>query len=286
MAKFEYDEEQDYFLIDPKFLSKGLEMAKQKKYKSIRITPLDFREDKLEFNIDELARCKWIRRLILDEELPIPPNDGKAIEHLINLEELNIKEFAQLDFSVFPKLKELVLVNGTSLQGLEKVDSLKLLYLALWKGDSLPKNIGHISATEVRISAGRKLKNIESLFGLAGLKKLMLQDLPALAVSKNINKLKSLTELHVEQCGWTDFSDLRIAALEDIFVSKVASLHFIAKLKSLRKLYIWDSVDGDMLPVMKHPMLKEIYFSVQKKHYSHKEKFLQEHLKIKALRKA
>ena len=281
MKKFEYDAEDDYFKIDPKFLSKGLDEAEKKKHFSIRIMALDFRDDKLSFDIADLTSRTWIKRLILDDDLEVTAEEAKHLERLTNLEELTVNQYAPLDFSKFKKLKELVLSNGTTLPGLEKVSSLKYLYLANWKEEHLPKNIGDISATEIRISASRKLSSIEPLFKLSNLKKLMLQDLPKISIGKNVNKLKSLQELHVEQCGWTDFSELKSTTLEDLFVSKAQSLDFIKQLTRLNKLYFLDCVDGNMLPVLGHPTLKEIYFAPQKKHYSHKEKFLQGQLQAR-----
>ena len=281
MDKFEYDDEDDYFNIDPKFLSKGLDVAAKKKYSSIRITALDFRDKNLEFNMEDLANCSWIRRLILDEYLNIGKEDAKKLERLTNLKELTVKEYDQLDYSKFKKLKDLVISDGTTLSGLDKIPSLNYFYLSRWKKENLPDNIKSISATEIRISASRKLTSIEPLFSIPHLTKLMLQDLPKISVGKNINKLKALKELHVEKCGWTDFSELKSKSLEDLFISKTQSLSFIKQLKNLRKLFFWDCVDGNMQPIMKHPALKEIYFTPQKKHYSHKEKYLQEYIQGK-----
>ncbi|MEO6562642.1 MAG: hypothetical protein ABIN99_06290 [Nitrosospira sp.] len=278
MRKFEYDAEDKFFKIDPKFLSKGLDEAEKNKYSSIRVMAMDFRDDKLSLDASDLVGRTWIKRLILDDDLYVAAEESKLLERLTDLEELTVKQYAPLDFSKFKRLRELVFSYGTILPRLEQVTSLKYLYLANWQDENLPKNIGDISATEVRISASLKLGSIEPLFSLSNLKKLMLQDLPKLSVDKRVNKLKSLQELYVERCSWTDFSELKSTTLEDLFVSKVQSLDFIKNLKRLCKLSFWDCVDGNMLPILAHPTLKEIYFAPQKRHYSHKEKFLQEHL--------
>jgi internalin A len=97
-----------------------------------------------------------------------------------------------------------------------------------------------------------------------------MQDLPALKVGNEINKLTSLRDLHVEKCGWTDFSNLRLDSLRTLFVSKAQSLRFIKQLKKLDDLDFWDCVDGDLSPILAHPSLTRINFYPEKKHYSHK----------------
>ena len=151
---------------------------------------------------------------------------------MVNLEELSIKEFKPLDYSKFPRLKQLILTAGTDLAGLDRVGSLELLYLGLWNSDTLPQSIGAITATMVRISASKKLIGIQPLCSLVRLEGLMMQYLPALKVGQEINRLTSLKDLHVEKCGWIDFSPLRIDSLRVLFASKVESLRFIKQLKT------------------------------------------------------
>lgn len=281
MKKFEYYPDEDYLKIDPLHLSNGLNEAQKKKYSSIRITALDYRIKNLAFNMKDLSDHAWIRKLIIDPGIEVKKEDAALIEGLVNLDELTINEYVPLDFSKFTHLKGLVLSHGNSLTGLDEVASLKSLYLSKWKAEELPQNISRISATDIRISASLKLASIEALFGNPHLASLMLQHLPKLSVGKNVNNLKSLKELSVEKCGWTDFSELESAILEDFFASEVQSLDFIKQLKTLRKLAFWNCVDGNMTPIMEHPTLKEVYFTPQKKHYSHKEKFLQEYIQGK-----
>ena len=98
----------------------------------------------------------------------------------------------------------------------------------------------------------------------------MMQDLPALKVGKEINKLTSLNNLFVEKCGWTDFAPLRLASLRVLFASKLESLRFIKQLPHLDDLFFWECVDGDLTPVLEHPTLTKIKFTPEKKHYTHK----------------
>jgi len=127
----------------------------------------------------------------------------------------------------------------------------------------LPRPIFHLQS--------RQLKSIEPLSECRHLTDLMLQALPALTVGTAINRLTSLTSLHVEKCDkWTDFGQLRLDALRKLLVSKVESLRFIKQLKNLEDLNFWECVDGDLTPVLEHPTLKKVSFAPEKKHYSHK----------------
>jgi len=277
MKKFEYNRQINYFTIDPAYLAEGLAEAKGK-YPNIRVMSLSIRKKQSPLDVKVVSQHAWIQGLNIHPDIPIPKVDLPLLERLINLEALALKEHAPLDFSAFRKLKMLTVISGTDLPGLDKVRSLEKLYLGLWKADVLPEVIGHIAATDVRISVAKKLTSIEPLCHLAHLQKLNLQIIKDLNVGKEINGLKSLQDLYVEKCGWTDFSPLRIDALRELFASTVESLRFILQLKNLERLSFWDCVDGDLAPVLEHPKLKHVDFTPQKKHYTHKEADLQQQL--------
>jgi hypothetical protein len=278
--KFEFNKEIDYFTIDPSFLREGFDAA-QGKHENIRIMPLDLRSKGLSLEVEQLAEHRWIKKLMLHHDIRIQPDAFGLLERLNNLEELNIKEFGALDYSRFPRLKQLIVSGGTDLVGVDKIPRLEFLYLTRWDSERLPDAIGAISAAKVRISASKKLTSLEPLCRLTKLESLMMQDLPALKVGKEINGLESLRDLHVEKCGWTDFRALRIPTLRKLFSSKLESLAFIKQLPQLDDLFFWECVDGDLTPVLDHPTLRKINFVPEKKHYSHKRAELQKLLAAK-----
>ena len=267
--KFEFNKETEHFCIDPAHLAEGLEAANGK-YSAISVEPLDLRTKNLAFDLAPLVRFPRIKRLFLHRDLVVKRDQFAVLEQLTALEELSTKEYGPLDYGNVVELRRLILTAGTELHALDKVRSLELVYLGLWNAEALPKSIGAVSATAVRISASRKLAALGPLCELSHLEELTLQDLPALRVGKEINKLTSLKALHVEKCGWTDFSVLRSDSLLRLFASKVESLHFIKQLKHLDDLFFWECVDGDLSPVLHHPTLTKIRFFPAKQHYSHK----------------
>lgn len=281
--RFEFNQQLNYFEIDPVYLAEGLAAAKGK-HSNIRVLRLAARKKEPPLDVKVLAEHTWIQGLNVHQDITISKADVPLLERLVNLEELILKEFAPLDFSVFRKLRKLTVMSGTDLPGLHKVRSLEGLYLGLWNGDALPELIGRIAATTVRISVAKKLTSIEPLCGLAHLRKLNLQIIKDLEVGKEINGLKALADLYVEKCGWTDFRPLRIDALRELFASTVESLSFIGQLKNLEHLSFWNCIDGDLSPVLQHPTLQHVDFTPDKKHYTHKLPDLQQQLAARRAR--
>ena len=285
MNKFGYSTDSKKFEIDPAFLEKGLAAAAKGKYSSIRIRAQDSIDSKAApLDIGILSRHPWIKGLTVNTEIRISKADFPLLERLTQLEELNVREHAPLDFASFPHLKELVLIEGTEFRGLEKVPSVRLLYLSKWKSAHLPPNVRMIRAPRVRVSASRKLEDVDFLYENKHINNLMLQDLTALHVSKTMNRLV-LDQLHIEKVNSGDFNQFESDSLRKLFIWKLESLKFIRKLKVLEELFFWELLDGDMTPALDHPTLKEISFAPEKQHYSHKLQYLLDQLHAKHSRK-
>ena len=223
-----------------------------------------------------LAAQTWIRKLLLARDLKPDTKTGAWLEALTSLEELTTTEWAPIDYAVFKHLKELVLFKGTSLEGLDKIKSLDSVYLAFWDTETLPNTIARLAATRLWLSASRKLKDITPVFAMKHLTSLTLQDLPKLEIRQKALKLDRLTFLNVEKTGWTDFSPLHSKSLRDLeLFCDFQSLKFISQLDKLETVHIWNCLDGDMNPALKHPTLKSISFDKDRKHYTHKEEELE-----------
>ncbi len=218
---------------------------------------------------------------MLDDDLTPNLSALATIQALSGLQELSMPQWIPLDFSGFPKLQSLVLSKGNTLRGLHKLTSLKLLYLINWQTSELPKEIASISAREVRISASLKLTRIDALLKSAALRDLTLQHLPKLAAPAKSLKLNQITRLNVEKIAWQDYGCLHSNTLRDLeLFTKFESLAFIKQLPALKRLYVWECVDGNMRPVLSHPSLRELYFDKNRKHYTLKESALQAQLQL------
>src|SRR5436190_10804964 len=243
--KYEFNKQIDYFTIDPAYLAEGLKAAKGQ-YPNIRVMPLEKRKKQPSLDAKVLSENAWITGLNLHPDVPIAKPEVPLLTRLVNLEQLYLKEFSPLDFGGFRKLKKLTVLSATDLPGLDRVRTLEVLYLGLWQSAAMPDVVRKIAATTVWISVAKKLASIEPLCDLAHLQVLHLQLIKELEVGREINRLKALRDLHVEKCGWTDFSPLRIDSLRELFASTVESLRFIAQLKNLERLSFWDCIDGDL----------------------------------------
>jgi hypothetical protein len=279
MNKYEYNDLTETFDIDPMHLSEGLAQAEKDGRTAIAIQALDQRSGKLSFDAAVVAQHPRIKRLFLHEDLTPDGQDISGLTAIKGLEQLTTVEWSRLDYAAFGHLKELVLGRGTTLAGLEKVKSLEFLYLRDWASESLPAETSKLAASSLRIDASRKLKDISAIFKMQRLKTLTLAYLPKLEIPQKTLHLDELEFLHVEKSAWTDFSQLHSKSLRELeLFGKFDSLAFIAQLPKLEKLYIWECIDGDMTPVLRHPTLKHIYFDKNRKHYSHKEADLQTQL--------
>lgn len=279
MKKFEYQSDTGYFAIDPAHLVAGLAAAASKGKTAIRVMAMDYRDTKLSFDPQALSGQTWIRKLVLDEDLTPDPAGLLVLQELKDIEELSMPAWVDLDFSGFAKLQSLVLDKAHALKGLDKATALQQLYLVDWQAAELPKELAGCSASEVRIGASRKLVSVDRLFKLGSLRELALQDLPKLAAPTKAVKLNGVVRLSIEKTAWRDFSFLHSKTLEDLeLFTTFESLAFIKQLPALKRLYIWECVDGDMSPVLAHPTLSEVYFDKNRKHYSHKESQLQAQL--------
>ncbi|EAT7817951.1 toxin, partial [Salmonella enterica] len=88
----------------------------------------------------------------------------------------------------------------------------------------------------------------------------------------SINKIKTLSYLHVEKCKkLTEFSFLRDnESICDLFLSDVDSLSFIPEMKSIKNLKFWNLKDGDLSYLLNSSTLKTVDFHPDKKSYSHR----------------
>lgn len=212
--------------------------------------------------------------LIIDTSDEAPLNLG-SLQKLTQLEELTVTEWASLDFSKFSRLKELVLLRGTALPGLEAVRSLESLYLIDWKTTRLPADLPKLTASRLRISTS-SVVDITPAFKLPVLSALTLQHLPKLDVGSGLLQLDTLQTLELEAVPWTDLGNLHSKTLEELrLLNPVESLAFIRQLSNLRLLLVDNVKDGNMAPVLAHPALKEVHLTVGRKHYTHKQKDLQ-----------
>jgi internalin A len=208
-----------------------------------------------------------IRRLdVLDRQV----KDLTPIERFgDSLEDLSVQAapLTELDLETLPRLRsvagEWALLRGTlgAVAALERVvtwrfdevdlhafrDHFGLQQLTIKDAPHLASLSGVADLSELAVLGvllARSLHDIGDVAGLASaLRRLELQDCPAIDVIDDIESLVNLRFLGVSECG------------------DIESLAPIASLERLEKLYAWGStrvVDGDLSPLARLPRLKEV----------------------------
>lgn len=281
MIKFKYNEITDYLLIDPEFISSGVEYANKNKLESIKISPLNaykvygFTSGKelysFRLDVSSLKKAFSIRRLGLSDHIGL---NSEGILELYTLKDLKSLSFEhpsiKLDLSNFLKLETLYFKYNKGISNLGALKNLKdLLIFSL----NIPncEILQELSALEMlRLTRG----NFTTLQGIENLKKVKRIDVAynsKLTDAKAIASLSSLEKLHIEKCKLlTDFSFLKgNTSIKELFIDNLDSLEFVATMPNLEKINFWFCKDGNMSPLLESKSLKQINFYPNKKHYTH-----------------
>ena len=87
----------------------------------------------------------------------------------------------------------------------------------------------------------------------------------------SINRLDYIGEVSFEKNSkLRDYSVLADNQnIHNLFISDLDDLKFIQSMKSLLSFRFWNCKNGDLSPLLGNPILKDVYFTPNKKHYSH-----------------
>ncbi|SFB98678.1 internalin A [Algibacter lectus] len=281
MIKFKYNEITDYLLVDPKFISKGIEYANKNKLESIKISPLNaydiygFTSSKqlysFKLDVSSLKQVSSIRRLGLSDHIGL---NSEGILGFYAFKDLNSLSFehpsVKLDFSNFKKLETLYFKYNKGVANLGTLKELKdLLIFSL----NVPncEILSELTALEMlRLTRG----NFTTLKGIENLKRVTRIDVAynsKLTDAKALAVLPSLEKLHIEKCKLlTDFSFLKgNTSIKELFIDSLDSLEFVSTMPNLEKINFWFCKDGNMKPLLESKSLKQINFYPNKKHYTH-----------------
>lgn len=281
MIKFKYNEITDYLLIDPEFISDGVEYANKNKFESIKISPLNayeiygFNSGKqlysFKLDLSSLKNASSIKRLGMSDHIGV---NSEGILRLYTLKDLNSLSFEhpsiKLDFSKLLQLETLYFKYNkgvTNLGALKNLKDLLIFSLNVPSCDILSE----LSNLEIlRLTRG----NFTTLQGIENLKKVKRFDVAynsKLTDAKSLSLLSSLEKLHIEKCKLlTDFSFLKEnTSIKELFIDNLDSLEFVSTMPNLEKINFWFCKDGNMKPLLESKSLKQINFYPNKKHYTH-----------------
>ncbi|EBA1173900.1 toxin, partial [Salmonella enterica] len=223
-------------------------------------------------DLSPLTENDNIHSLHIIDDIDLKKIDLSPLYEMKNIKKITMKYLkGSIDFSKFQKLETLYITKADAEIDILNIDTLVDLLLVSIKNTNCEFISSLRSLNTLRISS----VSIETLSGielLSNLKSLKITYSPNVIDISSINKIKTLSYLHVEKCKkLTEFSFLRDnESICDLFLSDVDSLSFIPEMKSIKNLKFWNLKDGDLSYLLNSSTLKTVDFHPDKKSYSHR----------------
>ena len=175
-----------------------------------------------------------------------------------------------IDFARFSSLRNIGIFYNKNFLNLDKLEQLESAVISKLaeKDMSLFSNWKSIKTLHIYQSQIECLKGIEDLIQI---------DTVAFAHNRklinisSINRLDYIGEVSFEKNSKLhDYSVLAYNQnIHNLFISDLDDLEFIQGMKSLSSFRFWNCKNGDLSPLLENPILKDVYFTPNKKHYSH-----------------
>lgn len=195
----------------------------------------------------------------------------ESIYTLDNLRFLSLKgNRMRIDLSRLSQIEAFYCKFGETIQNIDSLINLKDLFIVSFDNLDLKLLQGLSELKILRLTSGDFL-SLEGIRTLNKLERLDICYNHKLIFPDEINKLSSVKKLHIEKCKMlTDFSFLENnMVIEELFVDKIESLKFIPSMGKLKSINFQDCTDGNLTPLLESASLEQINFFPNKKHYSH-----------------
>lgn len=291
-------------IISPLFLKEGLEFAKKQGYNNILIDACRTITDiygiscKHVLNLSLICEYDFIETLVIQGyDYTIEPCNLNQLSVLPRLKKLGlwVDKVFTVDFCLFPKLEELEYYHTKQTENVDALINLKRLHIYNFKSNELEelknmslleeltiwdaKNInlnGLCQLTNLRmlhIVRSRKMTDISGLCNSNKLEELNFSycnNIIDISVLSHISGLKTLRLFNCKQLQ--DLTQLvPNNTIENINISVLKDLLFLAGMKQLKSLCFDDVINGDISPLFSSISLEYVGL-VSKKKYSHTEK--------------
>ena len=191
-----------------------------------------------------------------------------CLKHLsVGYFEVDLKRFVGLS-SLFVGGKRPVVLGSAPLTSLSYMGSGE-------KDCRFARGVGTLESVYLQTT---KLVTLDGLERLSELEALKLVSAPKLLDASALESCAKLQTIHIEGCKRLNQSFLpKLKAARKLFVDRVDSLNFVSELPFLEHLSFWDCLDGDLSPVLKSKSLRESWFSVDRRHFSHSRQEFKRH---------
>jgi hypothetical protein len=269
--------------IDYRYLREGVNFAKRKGIMRLRVVPPFYGSSESDSQTLDLAPLwgqQWVTSVDVAFHLASLGTKLKIenIEALYSLgttlTELAVGCF-NVDLNRFPNLGKLF-VSGARPVVLGGAPLTSLSYMGSRESDCrFVRGVSSLRSICLQTTKTKTLAGLESLTELECLK---LMAAPNLLDASALESCPILRTIHVEACKRLDQSFLsHLKAVKKLFIDKVDSLEFVKELPYLEDLSFWNCLDGDLSPVLESKSLRNSWFSVDRRHYSHKRKDFKRH---------
>ena len=268
--------------IDYRFLEEGVRYAKRLGIARLRIVcPFHGSQagDSRVLDFSPLANQRWVRSVNVSfREEPARKLNVANLEALYSLgsvlTDLSIGHFV-VDLARFSALTSL-LVRGNRPVVLGSAPLRSLSYMGSGEKDCrFARGVGTLESVYLQTT---KLVTLDGLERLSELEALKLVSAPKLLDASALESCTKLQTIHIEGCKRLNQSFLpKLKAARKLFVDRVDSLNFVSELPFLEHLSFWECLDGDLSPVLKSKSLRESWFSVDRRHFSHSRQEFKRH---------
>ena len=257
-------------MLEPKEFEQGIEYALANGCDGLQIDTWNIADATMDFRLFE----KVANQIVFLSFMNISTTNVVNLEHIYSLERLETfycqKVDLHIDFARFSSLRNIGIFYNKNFLNLDKLERLESAVISKFAGKDMLlfsgwKSIKILHIYQSQIECLRGIENLIQIDTLLFAHNRKLTDI------SNINLLDYVGEVSFEKNSrLRDYSVLaNNRNIHNLFISDLDGLEFIKSMKSLSSFSFWNCKNGDLSPLLANPILKEVYFTPNKKHYSH-----------------
>ena len=257
-------------MLEPKEFEQGIEYALANDCDGLQIDTWNIADVIMDFSLLE----KVANQIVFLSFMNINTTNVVNFEYMYSLEKLETFYCQQvdlhIDFTRFSSLRNIGIFYNKNFLNLDKLEQLESAVVSKLtaKDMSLFSNWKSIKILHIYQSQIECLKGIEDLVQIDTL--VFAHNRKLIDIS-SINLLDYVGHVLFERNSrLRDYSVLtNNQNIHKLFISDLDDLEFIRSMKSLSSFGFWNCKNGDLSPLLENPILKDVYFTPNKKHYSH-----------------
>ena len=257
-------------MLEPKEFEQGIEYALANDCDGLQVDTWNIVDTIMDFRLFE----KVANQIVFLSFMNVNTTNVSNFEYIYSLERLKTfycqKVDLHIDFARFSSLRNIGIFYNKNFLNLDKLEQLESAVISKFTGKDMLlfsgwKSIKILHIYQSQIECLRGIKDLVRIDTLVFGHNRKLTDIGC------INLLDYAGEVSFEKNSRLhDYSMLaNNRNIHNLFISDLDDLEFIKSMKSLSSFKFWNCKNGDLSPLLANPILKEVYFTPNKKHYSH-----------------